>query len=450
MTGSGPAIPAAPRTGRADAGSRLLHGLRVRLALLLATMFLVFYLITAGLIYGLTAQLTQDNVDAVLGDTTRPLAARVLKDLDRGVFPQEFVTLAKLSEMYPKVSAIVLRDAQGNVIASTAPRVTRTLAYRSAGSAEQFATRQIGSSWYRVLTLPLQNPYRRTVGYLQMALNQDHDRSSLARLAEVLLLVGGLGILFAAAAGFFLSRLWLRPAMRAWQQQERFVADASHELRTPLTVMRLNLDLVLGQPDATIADNGPWLQSIEEEIHRLHRLSDQLLALARSGGAAAASRQSAVDLESLVMRVAAAFRPVAEAKGLALHVETPAPCAPEESFTLPGDPDGLYELLAVLLDNAVKYTTAGSIDVCLQRSRSDIRLEVRDTGIGIEPEHLERIFDRFYRTDLARAKGSGGTGLGLAIARDVALAHGGRISVHSAAGQGTTFTVVLPATSRKS
>lgn len=136
--------PSRPGAGSTN-GIHLLGRLRARLALLLAALFLAFYLVTSGLICSLTAQLTQDNVDAVLSDTTRPLAASVLGDLDRGVFPEQFVTLAKLSQAYPKVSAIVLRDAQGNVIASTAPLVTRTLPYKVEGSGQQVDTIRLSS-----------------------------------------------------------------------------------------------------------------------------------------------------------------------------------------------------------------------------------------------------------------------------------------------------------------
>lgn len=453
MTGRGPIAPSRPpvRVGVAPTrSSRLFRSLRIHLAILLAGLFLVFYLVTAILIYGLTAQLTQSNVDAILRDTTRPLAARVLTDLDHGMFPSEFVTLAKLAAMYPKVSAIVLRDAQGNVIASTAPLVTRSLPYQSAGSAEMLATDQVGShGWYRVLSLRLQNPYRQTIGYLQMALNVDRDRASLARLAEVLFLVGGLGIVLAAVAGFFLSKLSLRPAVRAWEQQEQFVADASHELRTPIAVMRVNLDLVNSRPDVTVADNAPWLQAIEDELHRMHRLTDQMLTLARTGGVAAAAHHQPVDLSHLVNKAGEAFQPAAEAKGLLLHHRSPAAGAPPlgEIIVL-GDADALYQLLAILLDNAVKYTVAGRIDVDLERHRHEVRLSVRDTGIGIEPQHIGRVFDRFYRTDAARTKGSGGAGLGLAIARAIVVAHRGHIAVQSTAGHGTTFIVTLPVAAR--
>ncbi len=453
MTRPEPAAPARRPSGQGSAYSwRLFRGLRIHLAVLLAALFLVFYVVTAVLIYSLTARLTQSNLDAILRDTTRPLAVSVLAEMDRGVFPSQFVELARLAEMYPKVSAIGLRDAQGNVIASTAPLVTGTLPYQSPGGAQTVADDHVASrGWYRVLTLRLLSPYRQTLGYLQVALNIDRDRTSLARLAEVLVLVGGLGILLAAVAGFFVSRLSLRPAVRAWEQQEQFVADASHELRTPLAVMRVNLDVVNSRPEATVADNAAWLQAIEDEMHRLHRLTDQLLTLARPDGRRSGRSMRPVDLGALAARSVAAFRPAAEVKGLELCCVAPAPGREGDgALTAMGDADSLAQLLGILLDNAIKYTTAGRVEVSVERHRQEVRLSVRDTGIGIAPQHHDRIFDRFYRADAARAKESGGAGLGLAIAQAIAAAHRGRIAVESQPGQGSAFVVSLPATDRRS
>jgi len=448
-----PAAPARRPSGQGSAYSwRLFRSLRIHLAVLLAALFLVFYVVTAVLIYGLTARLTQSNLDAILRDTTRPLAVSVLAEMDRGVFPSQFVELARLAEMYPKVSAIGLRDAQGNVIASTAPLVTGTLPYQSPGGAQTVADDHVASrGWYRVLTLRLLSPYRQTLGYLQVALNIDRDRTSLARLAEVLVLVGGLGILLAAVAGFFVSRLSLRPAVRAWEQQEQFVADASHELRTPLAVMRVNLDVVNSRPEATVADNAAWLQAIEDEMHRLHRLTDQLLTLARPDGRRSARSMKPVDLGALAARSVAAFRPAAEVKGLELCCVAPAPGREGDgALTAMGDADSLARLLGILLDNAIKYTAAGRVEVTVERHRQELRISVRDTGIGIAPQHHDRIFGRFYRADAARAKDSGGAGLGLAIAQAIVAAHRGRIAVESQPGQGSAFVVSLPATDRRS
>lgn len=439
---------------------RLFRGLRIHLAGLLAGLFFVFYLITSILIYGLTARLTEADVDAVLSDTARPLAARITTALNRGTFPAQFVALAKLSQMYPKVSAIVLRDPQGNTIASTAPSVTRSLPYQSVTTTSTATTdKDPLQSLYRVLTVRLANQYRQTTGYLQVAIDVNRDHLTLIRLRHVLLLVGTTGILLAALAGFVLSKLSLRPAVRAWQLQEQFVADASHELRTPLTVMRLNLEVLNSQPDATIAENGQWMQSMEDEIHRLHRMTDQLLTLARTGTPLAELQRQPVDLQQLIHTAVDMFQTAASAKGLSIGIQCQTATRGQGAdcggiavgqgtvtglFTVMGDPDKLYQLITILVDNAIKYTLAGRIDLSLERRRHHVVLSVRDTGMGIDGAHLNRVFDRFYRTDTARTKGTGGTGLGLSIARSIATAHHGRISVHSTLGSGTTFIVSLP------
>jgi signal transduction histidine kinase len=134
------------------------------------------------------------------------------------------------------------------------------------------------------------------------------------------------------------------------------------------------------------------------------------------------------------------MRAVAEARGLALTVAGAAPCP------VRGDEDQLRRLLFNLLDNAIKYTpSGGTIAVRVTCPYSRAQVEVADTGIGIAPEHLEHLFERFYRVDPARGRESDGTGLGLAICRSIAEAHGGTIAVESAVGRGTRVTLTLPA-----
>ena len=118
--------------------------------------------------------------------------------------------------------------------------------------------------------------------------------------------------------------------------------------------------------------------------------------------------------------------------------------APADLPARPADPDLLDQALVNLIDNAVKYTDTGRVDVRLSAEAGEFRIAVRDTGIGIPAEHLERIFERFYVVDKSRSRKSGGTGLGLSIVKHIAERHGGRVSVESVEGKGSTFTVVLP------
>ncbi len=234
-----------------------------------------------------------------------------------------------------------------------------------------------------------------------------------------------------------LSRLQSSDAQlrEALESQRRFVADASHELRTPLTAIRGNAGMLRQVAEMSPEDRAEAIEEIHREAERMSRLVGDLLALARAD-AGRELKWEPVDLTRLVREVAAQAARLADGREVA--TETPAP------VEVTGDPDALRQLALILLDNAVKYTPPGGrITVRIETSGGDARLTVADTGIGIAPEHLPRIFERFYRADPARTEG--GTGLGLAIAHWVAEQHGGCIEVESAPGRGSTFTVSLPA-----
>jgi two-component system heavy metal sensor histidine kinase CusS len=224
---------------------------------------------------------------------------------------------------------------------------------------------------------------------------------------------------------------------RSFAEVRRFTADASHELRTPLTAIRTETEVALGKPSVP-AEQRQLLGSILEECDRLTRLTDQLLTLAREeAGAAAAAKE--VELAALVGGVVETLRPLAEAKGLRLHAADRGP------VSVLGDGARLRQVFCNALDNAIKYTPqGGAIDVHTEARAPDAVVTIVDTGEGIAPEHLPRVFDRFYRVDKARARELGGTGLGLSIARSIVAAHGGHIELTSTPGQGTTCTVALP------
>jgi heavy metal sensor kinase len=218
----------------------------------------------------------------------------------------------------------------------------------------------------------------------------------------------------------------------------RFTADASHELRTPLAVIRAEAEVALHKP-LDLAEHQDLLGSILEECGRLTRLTDQLLTLARADAGRPGSCSATVDLTSLVLGAVETIRPLAEIKGVSLQT------AGDGTVQVQGDEARLRQVFANLLDNAIKYTPeGGTVRVELgQRGRTAL-VSVRDTGVGIPPEHLHRVFDRFYRVDKARTRVQGGTGLGLSIAQKVVTDHGGRIELASTPGQGTTCTVILP------
>jgi heavy metal sensor kinase len=224
---------------------------------------------------------------------------------------------------------------------------------------------------------------------------------------------------------------------RSFAETRRFTADASHELRTPLAAIRTEAEVGLSRALGE-ADCQHLLGSILEECDRLTRLIEQLLALAREDAGVARAAHEPVDLTALVQNVAETMRPLAESKGVALTTET------DGRAEVRGDGARLRQVFYNVLDNAIKYTPpGGAVTVRSERAGRDAVVTIRDTGPGIPPEHLPRVFDRFYRVDKARSREEGGTGLGLSIAQSIVTAYGGRIELASTPGQGTTCTVTL-------
>lgn len=224
------------------------------------------------------------------------------------------------------------------------------------------------------------------------------------------------------------------------EAQRRFVSDAAHEIRAPLTSIMGNLKLLQRYTDVTPSERLEMLDDASRETTRLSRLVTDMLSLAR-GGTQTHPRQDPVDLETLIaeaMRDAQHF-----ASDHRLQSEIEHHFEPGE-YIVTGNTDQLKELVLILLENAAKYTpAAGGIAVSLRREGDYIELRVSDTGPGIAPEDLERVFERFYRVDRGRVRALnlGGTGLGLPIARQIVQQHGGKIWLESQLGVGTTAVV---------
>ncbi|MBI3978482.1 MAG: HAMP domain-containing histidine kinase [Chloroflexi bacterium] len=223
---------------------------------------------------------------------------------------------------------------------------------------------------------------------------------------------------------------------QAYHAQQRFVADASHELRAPLTAIQANLELLERRPEMAPAEQREAIDEACREARRLAHLVADLLALARAD-AGVPLRRRRVELDRVLLDALGDARHLARGQQIQLDRIDPT--------LVEGDPDRLKQLLLILLDNALKYTPAGGqVTLGLQQHSPVAIVVVQDTGIGISPEDLPHVFERFYRADPARAPDPGGTGLGLPIAEWIAQQHGGSISLTSERGKGTTATVRLP------
>jgi two-component system, OmpR family, sensor histidine kinase CiaH len=294
--------------------------------------------------------------------------------------------------------------------------------------------RYVGGSGDRQRVLSTRVEQNGVMALIQVERSVEPEHEALGKLLAGLLIGGAGGIILAAIGGWFLAGKSLAPVRVAFARQHAFVSDASHELRTPLAVIRANAEFIQQeQPDNTEA------RDIVGETDRLSALVDALLAVAR-GQKHANGSMADIDLGELIDKTTASFEPLAAERGLELSAAT------AEDVSVQGDREQLQQVIVILLDNAVRYTSEGGrIHVQARRDGSNAIVTVHDTGIGIGEQELERVFERFYRADEARNRQAGGVGLGLAIARELVMRHGGRISVESTEGAGSTFTIQLPA-----
>jgi signal transduction histidine kinase len=322
----------------------------------------------------------------------------------------------------------------------------------------------------RALTVPLSLDGRR-VGTLLVAAGRGPIDTTVHTLMSSIAVAGGLGLGFAVLLAFAAVRRTLAPLLRmarqvhevhatgdlsrrvgppgprdevgrlaegfnllltrldeAFGSQRRFLADASHELRTPLTVARGQLDLALADADRP----APALRVAVVELERMGRIVEDLLLLARLDEGITLKREP-VEVELVVQE--------ALLRGLRI-APRPSTVLAEPGLYSIADPDRLLQVVSNLVVNAVQHAgERASLTLATRREGDEVVIAVGDTGAGIPPDHLPHVFDRFYR---ARSRG-GGAGLGLAIAGSLARAMSGRIEVTSTTGEGTTFTVALPA-----
>jgi two-component system, OmpR family, phosphate regulon sensor histidine kinase PhoR len=222
-----------------------------------------------------------------------------------------------------------------------------------------------------------------------------------------------------------------------------FVANVSHEFKTPLTAIQGFAETLLSGALDDKANRKHFVEIIREHARRLARLTDDLLKLSRIEAGRLELEIRPIRVEALVNGCVETARLNAKARGLEIHVDLQ-----ENAPAVRGDGAQLGEVLQNLLDNALQYTpSGGQIEVKACSKGREVIFTVADTGIGIPESDLERIFERFYRVDAARSREAGGTGLGLAIARHIVDAHGGRIWVESAVGQGSRFHFSIPCVS---
>lgn len=306
---------------------------------------------------------------------------------------------------------------------------------------------------YFILHRELQRNERRMNFSIQM-MSEDRgtfDREFMRRrnmvelteraMALNLLYVNIIILIFSSLAGYFMAGRTLRPIQEIVVLQNQFVADASHELRTPLTSLKTAIEVNLRDKNIDLKQAKTVLQENLDDVNKLQRLSEHLLALA-SFKTNPVRPSEKVDLASMLKLSVQSILYQAKEKNISVKQSY-------EKVKTAGDSKKLSDAFVIFLENAVKYSPPKTtIHVSLVHTDGHAKIQIKDQGIGIDKKDQQKIFERFFRADSSRSKSTGGYGLGLAIAKEIIDAHNGSIDVESELKKGTTFTVILPITQK--
>ncbi|MEH2081260.1 MAG: HAMP domain-containing sensor histidine kinase [Nostoc sp.] len=246
-------------------------------------------------------------------------------------------------------------------------------------------------------------------------------------------------LVLSGIGGILLTRQAMQPIEESFQRLKQFTADASHELRSPLMAIKINAELPLEYPMEIGPKDAEKFQAIASATNQMTRLTEDLLFLARTDKVPNVDWNN-INLTSILENLLPLYQPQAQAKQINLISQL------TENLYLMGDSVQLTRLFSNLIENALYYTPLeGVVEIKTTRVGSQVYVKVQDTGMGIAPEHIDKVFERFWRVDKSRSYNSGGSGLGLAIAQAIAQNHGGLITVTSQLGFGSCFNVRLPA-----
>jgi signal transduction histidine kinase len=421
-----------------------LDRLRLRLtAWYAATFCAILLLLGVGLFVAIRHQLSQQLDDSLRDATAELIRAARIREIE-SVSAHGHVVDA-VDELHIPDRTLYLLDTRGNPIK---PDSAGMWVERAARHAERLGKWDAERETDREGTLRLHaERFVLASGTPLIAVavaNRVELEDRYASLIAAFAGAAAFALVLVAVGGWLLVRQSTKPAERAIEYMRRFMADAAHELRTPITVVQSRAEIAL-QQNRDPASYVSALRGIESESQRLGRIVDDLLTLARADTGERPLERKRLYLDDLALDAASAARAVGQSAGVDVVVEE------FEETAIEGDAALLRQLLMILLDNAVKFTPPGGrVSVRVSAPGGRPMLSVSDTGVGIPPEQLPHVFERFYRGDAARSPGTSGSngrsgaGLGLAIGSWIADAHGAVISVVSEVDKGTTVTVDFP------
>jgi signal transduction histidine kinase len=324
--------------------------------------------------------------------------------------------------------------------------------FDSAGRRLSVAGHSMPQQPFRYQSQPLQQSNTRSLiiavgknqhpeGYVRVSANTHEGEEDLHRLLLGLGIGGTVAIALVGVSGWWLTQRSLQPIERSIEKLQQFTADAAHELRSPITAIKTAVEVIQSHPERVHSADVRKLIIMNQATQHMTYLIDDLLLLASADNETIRKAESLtlISLHELLARLAEESQLKAASHGLKLHTDLH-----EKAWVL-GNTVQLSRVFLNLLDNAIKYTASGgSIELALSQSDGSVAVGVSDTGVGIQPAQLPKVFDRFWRAEQSRSRGTGGTGLGLAIAQAIVKAHHGKITVKSELGSGSCFRVELP------
>jgi heavy metal sensor kinase len=464
-----------------------IRSIGARLTAWYTSLLTVTLLLMGGVAYGLMVYSLSRDIDSSLTGVAKVMAQRARSE-GTPFFPSDvdelfrrFFGFSPLNRHFELLDPRGQRDPRRSRPPSTQiPISPKTLKNASRGMPTYETVPSSGSYPVRLLTMPVIAAGRVT-NLVRVGMSLENMYRTRRRFLLIMASVLPFGLLLAGGGGWLLARRALKPvdcmtrtAQRisgehlderlqetgsgdeldrlartlndmlsrldsTFHQMRRFSADASHELQTPLTILKGELEVAL-RSQRSPEEYQQTLKSGLEEIDRINHLVDGLLLLARADAGVLRLDLQPLALEALMQQICDQMRLLAEDHAVRLYTGEMKP------VSVHADREQLRRLLLNLVDNAIKYTPAGgSVTVSLQSDGRWASVRISDTGIGLSEDEQQRIFDRFHRATETRARDESGVGLGLSIARSIADEHGGWIEVESTPGQGSTFTLQLPA-----
>ncbi|HZC07686.1 MAG TPA: HAMP domain-containing sensor histidine kinase [Ktedonobacterales bacterium] len=445
-----------PPTDVADPSTTMFQRIRRSMTLLYITVLAVTLLLAGGVLYLAAQHFLMDSTLADLNRSAQQTASAWGSELaSTNLTPcnfqgpdHSFTLVACYSGSGALTGASQLAVSLSPFTTDT-PLIRRALASPSDCAVDQIATSQDttgGPPGYGIVereACVARSSTNAVVGVVLVGAPIEDSVRALHQLLILLLIVGGFTVAVSALGGFILSARAMAPARLAYERQQRFIGDVSHELRTPLTLLRADAEMLLRGRARLPEDDAELLDDIVDETARLATLTTSLLTLARLDSGNHLPEREMIDLAEVAANVA---RRTAAFAG---DRQVPVRPVATDGLYVNGVRDLIDQAALILVDNAIKYNRpGGQVEVRAERRGERVALIVQDDGPGVAPEHLERLGERFYRPDKARARQSGqdgGAGLGISIARSVAALHGGALNFTSAPGHGLTATVELPA-----